>query len=74
MDDVSSHTDTVHIGRPLVSVSHAIATHVSIAEAEVGLQGYCVLDGLVTALIKSLGRRLARLVAWAMLGSPLLRW
>jgi len=37
-------------------------------------QGYCVLVVLVTALMRSCGRRLARLVARAMLGSPLLRW
>jgi len=37
-------------------------------------QGYCVLVVLVTALIKSWGRRLTRLVARAMLVSPLLRW
>ena len=41
---------------------------------EVLPQGYCVLVGLVTALMRSLGRRLARLVARAMLVSPLLRW
>lgn len=38
-------------------------------------QGYCVVGSLlVTASMRSLGRRLARLVARAMLGSPLLRW
>ena|SRR5438045_4040377 len=38
-------------------------------------QGYCVVGLLlVTASMRSLGRRLARLVALAMLVSPLLRW
>ena len=37
-------------------------------------QGYCVLGALVTALMRSSGRRLARRVARAMLVSPLLRW
>jgi hypothetical protein len=37
-------------------------------------QGYCVLVVLVTASMRSWGRRLARLVARAMLGSPLPRW
>lgn len=37
-------------------------------------QGYCVLGALVTALMRSLGRRLACLVARAMLVWPLLRW
>src|SRR5204862_184797 len=38
-------------------------------------QGYCVVGLLlVTASMRSFGRRLARLVARAMLGSPLLRW
>jgi hypothetical protein len=38
-------------------------------------QGYCVVGLLlVTASMRSLGRWSARLVARAMLGSPLLRW
>jgi len=37
-------------------------------------QGYCVLVALVTALMRLWGRRLARLVARAMLDSPLPRW
>ena len=39
------------------------------------IQGYCVVGLLVvTASMRSFGRRLARLVARAMLVSPLLRW
>jgi hypothetical protein len=54
-------------GQFQIVVEHAFETgHVE--------QGYCVLTVLVTALIRSWGRRLARLVARAMLGSPLLRW
>src|SRR5436190_23616340 len=44
-------------------------------QRQAGTHGYCVVGLLlVTASMRSLGRRLARLVALAMLVSPLLRW
>jgi hypothetical protein len=46
-----------------------------LGERGVAIQGYCVVGlVLVTASMRSCGRRLARRVARAMLASPLPRW
>jgi hypothetical protein len=60
--------------RTLARISSAIAVQTS-GFASVFQQGHCVLGLLlVTAVMRSCGRWLARRVARAMLVSPLVRW